>query len=103
MAGNIQEWVYDWYDSYPASPQISPSGPNQGTYRVLRGGHVSSSAISIRASSRSYLAPSIYNFQIGFRLVRSILRPFYCQKDSDCSALPGKTYTCNNQTCVSSP
>jgi iron(II)-dependent oxidoreductase len=40
MVGNVQEWVADWYSSsyYSNSPDLNPSGPRIGTYRVVRGG-----------------------------------------------------------------
>ena len=39
MAGNVQEWVKDWYDStyYSTSPDSNPPGPVMGTDRILRG------------------------------------------------------------------
>jgi formylglycine-generating enzyme required for sulfatase activity len=40
MAGNVREWVWDYYDEdyYSQSPEKNPFGPSSGGYRVLRGG-----------------------------------------------------------------
>lgn len=39
MSGNVTEWCWDWYGSYPwGAPGEDPTGPAMGTKRVLRGG-----------------------------------------------------------------
>ncbi|MFN7952968.1 MAG: SUMF1/EgtB/PvdO family nonheme iron enzyme [bacterium] len=40
MAGNVREWVADWYgaNTYATAPFVNPTGPATGTFKILRGG-----------------------------------------------------------------
>jgi formylglycine-generating enzyme required for sulfatase activity len=66
MAGNIREWVNDYFDYsyYSTSPYENPEGPNKGV-NIVRGGSWSDSAVFLRSASRVQLDGT--NASTGFR------------------------------------
>jgi serine/threonine protein kinase len=73
MAGNVDEWVSDWYDAayYAISPQNNPQGPSSGTERVLRSSSFGQYWFGVRSSHRDSLIPDGLGPAFGFRCVRS--------------------------------
>lgn len=69
LAGNVWEWVHDWYGPYSAALQANPTGPNSGTYRVLRGGSWSAPGGDARTANRATGLPVNRRTNIGFRCV----------------------------------
>ena len=65
MAGNVWEWVEDWFGDYNADYQTNPTGAADGELRVVRGGAWTSNADNIRTAYRYRSLFSSIN--IGFR------------------------------------
>ena len=70
MSGNVREWVWDIYGSYPSGSQTNPTGANSGSDRVTRGGSWYSYADYCTVSSRGGGSATSSLYLIGFRCVR---------------------------------
>lgn len=71
MAGNVWEWVEDWFavDAHSATA-VDPRGPPRGTQRVMKGGAWNSALVSVRVSNRGRFPPDTRRDTVGFRCAR---------------------------------
>jgi formylglycine-generating enzyme required for sulfatase activity/tRNA A-37 threonylcarbamoyl transferase component Bud32 len=70
IAGNVREWVADWYGEYPSERLVSPTGPSSGELRVLRGGSWLDDQNVARCASRLRTHPAFWYDFVGFRCAR---------------------------------
>ncbi|NUP12014.1 MAG: SUMF1/EgtB/PvdO family nonheme iron enzyme [Polyangiaceae bacterium] len=67
MAGNVEEWVSDWYGPYPEQSVADPKGPDSGDEKVVRGGGYVHGRAWLRAASRGHDPPGARRSWRGFR------------------------------------
>jgi formylglycine-generating enzyme required for sulfatase activity len=77
MAGNVWEWTLDRFSpgSYADDLSVSPTGPESGMGRMVRGGSWRSSPVSLRVTSRLPVPEPEHSPDLGFRCVYDTHRP----------------------------
>ena len=72
MAGNVREWTLDWYspDAYQTAAAYMPTGPADGTKKVVRGGGFNDFKENLRTTTRWGYEPILDFDDVGFRCVR---------------------------------
>ena len=74
LAGNVREWVQDWYDPdyYRSAPHKNPQGPEKGILKVLRGGSWHSFLSDLRTASRGKGGFALKTHGVGIRCAKDI-------------------------------
>ncbi len=77
MAGNVTEWVRDYYseDYYRYTPEVDPEGPGHGENRVTKGGDWTTGAASLRCAFRGWSRPDLAFNNTGFRVIVELSSP----------------------------
>lgn len=75
MHGNVWEWCQDYHEEYDGRIAIDPTGPLEGSERVLRGGGWDYDGWGLRSSFRHSAEPDDCGYDIGFRFARGLTTP----------------------------
>jgi formylglycine-generating enzyme required for sulfatase activity/tRNA A-37 threonylcarbamoyl transferase component Bud32 len=68
MIGNVFEWTGDYMTGYAAAELIDPTGPEQGTRRVIRGGAFNGGhPLWVNPAFRFAMVPETRSHGVGFR------------------------------------
>jgi serine/threonine-protein kinase len=73
MAGNVSEWVADWYGGYEPTVKLNPAGAATGNLRAIRGGSWFLTRVEARTTWREGIWPSHWFDDLGFRCLIPVL------------------------------
>ena len=69
--GNVNEWCWDYYGAYDTSQTTDPTGAENGTRHVYRGGGWNDFAKNMRSAYRAAGQADMKSYNLGVRLVRN--------------------------------
>ena len=67
MAGNVWEWVNDYYSIYEDLSSVNPQGPENGDQRMIRGVAWNIVGYPMLSAYRDWLHPYTDYNRVGFR------------------------------------
>jgi formylglycine-generating enzyme required for sulfatase activity len=70
LAGNVREWVADWFGYYSLERQVNPMGPSSGESRIPRGGSWLDTPDDVRSTNRGENTPDYTRHKVGFRCAK---------------------------------
>lgn len=75
LAGNVSEWVADWFDPqyYRRGIDANPQGPETGELKVFRGGSWNEDPEVARSAGRNAGLPDRKSYLTGFRCAKSVI------------------------------
>jgi formylglycine-generating enzyme required for sulfatase activity len=75
MSGNVDEWMWDWYGGSYQPSGLDPRGPEEGQYRIVRGGSWTSRVYMCRVGRFKNAKPGEWcgasSCGLGFRIARN--------------------------------
>ena len=71
VAGNVMQWVWDWFNAFPSGTRQDWTGPGDGANRVIRNGSYFDTFVSLSSArgSGAYNKPYYIWKSLGFRVV----------------------------------